>query len=489
MRPIQIYFIIIFGDVMKKVFKYIIFFAFTLSVALLPCILKTNDNNNISLISLAGSFDNTNCDITKQWDVDLTQECIDTTKIEAESNTLGAFIPNNDTGIADTSLYNALVAIYKNIDTSFKENKLYKNMFASISELNLRNNNISSISGLKNLNLDSLTSIDLSFNNLSSIDLNEFSQIGKNCESDNMLHTINLSCNKITTVSVYSLPSLQNLFLQENLIKGIDISTLNLSTLNISNNKITDLNNVKLPISTTALDVFALNNQISSIPDSFDASNINLVLGMQAIDKVFTLSDSIRYNSLLDGVTLNIYQNNELIQCISSSQNITLPCGIYTYTYCDSTGNNLYKATASAFVQYKPGTFKVIPTMPSVEIVANNKTCINEFPDKVLGDVTISITSDAGAINYYSLDGENWTQANTATISKTRTYSIYVKSTINGMDSATRVIQIRASVNNTIPDVLILIIVIVIIIALIFGLLPLIKKQLQKGKNKIYFDK
>ena len=57
------------------------------------------------------------------------------------------------------------------------------------------------------------------------------------------------------------------------------------------------------------------------------------------------------------------------------------------------------------------------------------------------------------------------------------------------MDSATRVIQIRASVNNTIPDVLILIIVIVIIIALIFGLLPLIKKQLQKGKNKIYFDK
>ncbi len=57
------------------------------------------------------------------------------------------------------------------------------------------------------------------------------------------------------------------------------------------------------------------------------------------------------------------------------------------------------------------------------------------------------------------------------------------------MDSATRVIQIRASVNNTIPDMLILIIVIVIIIALIFGLLPLIKKQLQKGKNKIYFDK
>lgn len=474
---------------MKKVFKYIIFFAFILSVALLPCILKTNDNNNISLISLAGSFDKTNCDITKQWDVDLTQECVDASKIETESNTLGSFIPNNDTGIADTSLYNALVAIYKTIDTSFKENKLYKNMFASVSELNLRNNNISSIIGLKNLNLDSLTSIDLSFNNLSTIDLNEFSQIGINNETDNMLHTINLSCNKINSISTFALPNLQNLFLQENLIKGIDISTLNLSTLNVSNNKISNLNNIKLPISTSSISIFALNNQIANIPESFNASNINLVLGMQACDKEFTLSDNISYNNIPDGVTLNIYQNSELVKSISTPQNITLPCGIYTYTYCDSDGNNLYNSYSYNSVMYKPGTFKVIPTMPNVQIVANNKTCINEFPDKVLGDVTISITSDAGATNYYSLDGENWTQANSVTINKTRTYSIYVKSTINGMDSAVRVIQIRASVNNTIPDVLILIIIIVLIIALIFGLLPLIKKQLQKGKNKIYFDK
>jgi M6 family metalloprotease-like protein len=133
-----------------------------------------------------------------QYDVTLTPT--DSTATYTKSDTMTLYqtiqivendeIKNDDTGIPDINLYNALLVASKKATTA----TLYEHDTSSLTSLNLSNKNIKSITGLNYMNFDSLVTLILKSNSIS--DLTIFTTI-----SIPQLENLDLSSNEIIDCS------------------------------------------------------------------------------------------------------------------------------------------------------------------------------------------------------------------------------------------------------------------------------------------------
>ncbi|KAJ9594368.1 hypothetical protein L9F63_014210 [Diploptera punctata] len=168
------------------------------------------------------------------------------------------FLPNNRLSKLERIMFPNSLTI---LDISYNyieeiNNEVFDNT-NDLQVLNLSNNNISAVNTYTFISLRSLASLDLSCNNIGKIDDNSFVEMNS-LEKLNLSHNelkdlnananipsgteiLDLSSNLFTEINafVFSISGLQELYLQQNKLKSLEINiNTNIKVLNVSNNQI-----------------------------------------------------------------------------------------------------------------------------------------------------------------------------------------------------------------------------------------------------------
>lgn len=221
------------------------------------------------------------------------------------ANLSGDETPIN-TAFDDINFYKCVVDRYnteEKASKNYKEDSLSNSELSRISNLDCSNQAIKSVKGIEKLT--NLEILDLSYNELTSIDFskNEFLKIVtlKDNELTNVVkNTVNLRKfnvynNKLNEINVSDNVNLELLDASSNKLTSIDVSSnTNLETLNLSSNDISDIdlsNNVTLKV----LDMTS--NKISSIDLSKNISLTHISLDNNKL-KTIDLSNNEKLNNI-----------------------------------------------------------------------------------------------------------------------------------------------------------------------------------------------
>jgi len=214
--------------------------------------------------------------------------------------------------------------------TTLKELKVYGklteidiNNLPSLIKLTLYNTQISSINSIIG-NLTNLSSLRLSDNQISNINVSNLTNLTDLDLSNNQLTTIDvsnltiltylyLSNNQLTTIDVSNLTNLNDLDLSDNQISTIDVSNLNnLTYLYLSDNQFTTINVSNL---TNLTDLDLSGNQLTTI----DVSNLTNLSNLRLSDNQFI---TINVSNLTDLTDLDLGGNQILTIDISNITNL-----------------------------------------------------------------------------------------------------------------------------------------------------------------------
>lgn len=428
---------------------------------------------------------------------------------------LGGAVANDSSsnGIDDIYLYQYLLKAYNDYygltGTESEAKQIYVEMFSQMTELNLSNANglIKNVKGLNVLNLENIKVLNLSRNQISSIDPDDI----KNLRSleELILYDNNLSSLTLPT----SLLNLKKLNLNKNYLSAIDISFINVGEVYLSFNKFTSINDVIMPrvIYNTDLYVELFNNNILDADTLYTEGNsvggkIKLELGLQGyglnyktydanedkITPVFSKSNKIKfYNSTkypnLKVVISKRYENVQpVLEIVNGSNAITeygLPVGEYKVEYVDSTNGESMHVESDAYL----GAFKqhdgikVVPRAPIVKFVVKGEEVDNR--DKFTGVGTLKATNpDSEGDIYYSFNKVDWVKGSEVKLDNGGQYSVSFKVVIgelganSSFESEVVTKQVSQSINPYVPDTIMLILIIGIILLFVFVAIPLITK-------------
>lgn len=294
----------------------------------------------------------------------------------------------NDGTVISTELWVALYNVYVNTyNQKPNGDVLTVDMFKNfpISILNLSTNTQGQSYGLKNINglgefdLSSFTNINLSGNNLTSIE--------DNLKNLSTLKQLNLAGNNIGSFSTSQLSgsclnTLEVLNLSRNYISNCDLTGLEVAVVDLSNNSLKD-DNLILP--QADLEINLNNNKFSTIL----TEKQNLIYGYQGAKNNDTFDKTtdilfVPHNNI--GFTkIEVYESEELIQTITQHQKVTLPVGNYQLKFLDN--DNLIKQNSI--------NFKVLLPKVTAKLFINDKEV--EFSSVLTQDAVIKFYGEDGA--------------------------------------------------------------------------------------------
>ena len=428
---------------------------------------------------------------------------------------LGGAVANDSSsnGIDDIYLYQYLLKAYNDYyaltGTENEAKQIYVEMFSEMTELDLSNANglIKNVKGLNVLNLENVKVLNLSRNQISSIDPEDI----KNLRSleELILYDNNLKSLTLPT----SLLNLKKLNLNKNYLSSIDISFINIGEVYLSFNKFTSINDITMPriIYNTDLYVELFNNNILDADAAYTegisaGGKIKLELGLQGyglnyktydanedkVTPVFSKNNKLKFYNSTKYPNLKVqifkrYQNEQaVLEVVNGTNAITehsLPVGEYRVEYVDSTtGLTMHVEADPYFGAFKQHDgFKVVPTAPVVKFVVKGEEV--EERNKFTGVGTLKATSpdNEGEI-YYSFDGINWVKGNEVKLDNGGQYGVSFKvvigelGAVDSFESEVVTKQVSQSINPYIPDTVMLILIVGLILLFVFVAIPLLSK-------------
>ena len=406
--------------------------------------------------------------------------------------------------ITDSYLYDALLDIYKSVDTTYKGSTIYSDMFNSeeFTEINLDNKNISSLEGLNKLDLDYLETFSANLNNISSFDENVF--VNTNVD---VFKNLSLASNQISTFEINGitgqegagLTGLQNINLSSNKLSYLDLSKIEASvqdtefTLNVAGNNFTSMSSIVLPTKRIGhVNINIINNQITEISEDYFTDKYTLNIGIQGFKLVEnkycvdTLTNVVIYKVNIPNIRVDIYkidgESDELVASVrdaditSNFLRLALGVGEYECEYMlDSENESAYSKYDSDRTYLGAKRFSVIPQKASYVYIFKDE----EYKElnKVTGEVTVKLSSTEDAIIMYQVNGGEWVEGDTIVCDQGGTYSIKAKVVIDGVESEVENIWVRTSLNLYIPDGLMLVLILLLVLALFLVVLPIISRK------------
>lgn len=428
---------------------------------------------------------------------------------------LGGAVANDSSsnGIDDIYLYQYLLKAYNDYyaltGTENEAKQIYVEMFSEMTELDLSNANglIKNVKGLNVLNLENVKVLNLSRNQISSIDPEDI----KNLRSleELILYDNNLKSLTLPT----SLLNLKKLNLNKNYLSSIDISFINIGEVYLSFNKFTSINDITMPriIYNTDLYVELFNNNILDADAAYTegisaGGKIKLELGLQGyglnyktydanedkVTPVFSKNNKLKFYNSTKYPNLKVqifkrYQNEQSVLEVVNGTNVitehSLPVGEYRVEYVDSTtGLTMHVEADPYFGAFKQHDgFKVVPTAPVVKFVVKGEEV--EERNKFTGVGTLKATSpDNEGDIYYSFDGINWVKGNEVKLDNGGQYGVSFKvvigelGAVDSFESEVVTKQVSQSINPYIPDTVMLILIVGLILLFVFVAIPLLSK-------------
>ena len=400
----------------------------------------------------------------------------------------------------DQNLYTALLDIYGKhyADTHEGEEYLgdaiYTDMFKEIEIINIDKTGTASLVGMERLELDNLTTFSANINELTVFDGTWFRYTNAD-----KFKTLSLAGNQLSKIDLSAYPRLTKIDLSSNKISSIDLSTIEGKTagttieINLANNKVSSIADILLPskrISHISLNI--INNNITDINESYFSSFYTMQIGIQGfvgqetLTKIDTANPLKVYKTGIGGLYIEIWRTDgavedELITTISDAditeefKTISLPVGEYEYRYMVG-GEGAFSRSDHTRLYLTDAKFGVIPQKATYYFTYKGEDY--ETLGKVTGKVTVTLeTQEEGAKIIYSVNGSDWVEGNVVECDKGGSYSIKVKTVVNGVESEEESIWVRTSLNLYVSDWLMLVLLILLALVLFFVVLPIISKK------------
>ena len=379
---------------------------------------------------------------------------------------------------------------------------------------------IKSLEGLNNLTLTSLKVLKLDYNNITSIDAKVFSHMSNlealyisNCNvsaldlsSCEKLRYLDLSNNNITSIQLNKMVVNNEIsytydadFHYDNVERQFvwDEETTSTTYVNLSNNNIESLDAIKLPEDKEGCVVDMYNNGLTESVQGIQHMTINL--GLQGLTKnritsevvddetvyYAAISSKMYYQPIGDDTISFVFERTYTENGVEHTETIVANDTEFDSATVFALGVGSYKFkvlkggvedyTSAITKYYKAIEFNAIPTKPNYVFVVNGV----EYVDLVNIDkvTTIKFSADEGAEIYYKFgDTDKWTKGNSLTLTKGGDQTLYVKAVIGDYESKTQLMLLHGAASLHIPSILLVLLIIGLILGFGFGLLPLIRR-------------
>lgn len=401
-------------------------------------------------------------------------------------------------------LQQTLLNIYRHYNPAYVGSYVCKNMFQYFTKLDLTNVGYGTSEKIQwgdfdYLYMPNLEELNLSNNGLESFSLAVLPGVEYNEEDERYevtagspaytIKTLNLSNNKLAgEIDFTVMYELVNLNVANNKLTGVKVNEnqLNPCYLDYRNNLIEEKDDLVLPLlANTTLILYGNPFKVAT----FD-NNIALEIGLFNVGETITSTDRIKHVAFdsLD-IEIKIYTKT-----VNADNSVT-----YTeYNYNPNSLEDFEFSLAAGYykIEYVDGTtsdvlssneITVAPPMPVHYFLIKNEI-YDTYTDKIRkGKIIINKDKDGNIANsniktYYRFnDTLEWTESNEIDLrDKNGSYSIFIKAVENGIESEINVIHVQVAFSGFLPDVFIIILVIALMAGLALGVLPLIKKFLDK---------
>lgn len=380
-----------------------------------------------------------------------------------------------DSVVGDLALYKKLQAAKREISGS---SYLHDQCFSETTELDLSNsdknnaipddtNRISDISSLRKFNLSKLQKLILKNNSLTTIDGDVF-------EGMQNLEYLDVSNNQITSIDLSYLPKLKVLIINNNQLSSLDVSQMvttgyedGSSVLNISHNNFSSIAEIQLPavLATSNFEIVGYNNNITDVVNP--NGNFHYVLGLQGVAKTEIEKNEVikYYNTGDETLTARVYklgkdendvQTKTLVLTLEDSTTTITPLNLAVGEYAVEYYKDDVKIDESnkytlGYVWFEDAQFSLIPSSPSYVYKVGDK----EYDDveKLTKKAKLLLTADEGATIYYSFDLDKWYEGSEVELNNGGNYYVHFKSVVDGVESHVSGVYVNSSINLKIPDI------------------------------------
>lgn len=397
----------------------------------------------------------------------------------------------SDSVIMDKYLYSALLNLYKSVDPNYSGSVIYSDMFKTFETINIDKKNITSLDGMEKLELDNLVSFSANLNSITSFK----TSVLQNIDEDKFT-SLSLAGNSISDIDLTALDNLTYVDLSSNSLTSIDLSGIEgrvLGTninLNLANNKIKSIKDIVLPSKRIGhIELNIINNNITDLTDTYFGDFYTIHVGIQGfvteeVSNVDTANNLKIYPFNISGLAVEIYKTDgdvdELVATVSDADivnnflQLNLTVGEYEYIYTMN-GESAYSRNDYTKLYFVSSEFGVLPQKANYIFTYKGKDY--EELGKVTGKVTVKLSSPENAKIFYQVNGGEWVEGNVVECDKGGSYSIKVKTVINGVESEIESVWVRTSLNLYVSDWLMLVLVLLLTLVLFLVVLPIVSKK------------
>lgn len=412
----------------------------------------------------------------------------------------------SSTHMPDEYLYSELLKVAKkeakNLGLEYTSDSISSETFVvfNLTELEINNRNITSLKGLERLEgLENLERLILPNNAIDSIEIENTE--GKNInvlKSMENLVELDLSNNKLKKIDINDCSNLTKVNLSgNNLTEAVadEILSDNLE-LNLNNNKFTDMANIKLPLTTTNINLSVFSNDLADIDSEYwEMSNLKISAGLQGfkdkeIEYSFSKDKNLKvFNIGNERLSINIYKDgeNEPYKNIKSSDitngvlNVNLPIGAYKFVYALD-GVDINPKTNKEYAYLMSNNFTILPSQGTHKFEHKGKIYEADEMGKVTGRVKVIMSCEEGGVIFYSINGSEWVEGNEAICDGGGNFSVLYKVVKDGFESETTSIFIRTSLNTVLSDGIMLAIAFFLMLVLFLVIVPFVSKKFFRKK-------
>lgn len=447
--------------------------------------------------------------------VEKSFEVIDNSVINAKYENGGKAIDSSEFG--DSALYGALLdwitAYAEDKGDKFTGTVITDIMFhqIDIKELVLDGSGVSSISGLAKLKLEYVETLSIVGGSISSVSASSFEGFKSDTDVNGTairLKNINFANNDISSFELPALRNLESLNLSSNNLTSLDLSKCwgymadgeeaSSVEINLAGNSFSSMNDISMPRA-DHISLNLIHNNLYAIDDAyFNNAKYSLNVGVQGdwessgSTKLDSQNGLRYYKSNIEGLVVEIYDLNkqvpELVKSVSDNDvlggnyiNINLPMGEYEYRY-KLNGVDAYDRSDSNKSYYKPKTSSFIINPTKATYKYEYKGNITEELGKVTGTVKLHLYSYdiENGVNgkiMYRVNSGDWEEGNVVECSTGGTFSVTIKVVCGDYESEETSVLIRTSLNTVIPDIVMFFIVLFVGLMIFAVIMPIVSKK------------